>query len=163
MTEAIPEVLRRIQGLQLIHQTGERDYNEVQAAYKCTGASAEVSAFIDNMPQAFARASLLVCRSGASTVAEIAAAGKPAIFIPFPRAADDHQRRNAEAVEAAGAAVVIADAELTPERLARTIVELLSDRKRLQEMSQKARSMAHPHAAAQLAKIAADLAAQERE
>src|SRR5258708_3297130 len=127
MTEAIPEVLRRIPGLQLIHQTGERDYNEVQAAYKCTGASAEVSAFIDNMPQAFARASLLVCRSGASTVAEIAAAGKPAIFIPFPRAADDHQRRNAEAIAAGGAAVLMAESDLSPEKLAGAVVELLRD------------------------------------
>src|SRR5260370_16879873 len=115
------------------------------------------------MHQAFAGGSLVVCRCGASTVAEIAAAGKAAIFVPFPRAADDHQRRNAEAIAAAGAAVVIADAELTPERLARTIVEFLSDRNRLQQMSEKAKSMAHPDAAAEVAKMAADLAANARE
>jgi UDP-N-acetylglucosamine--N-acetylmuramyl-(pentapeptide) pyrophosphoryl-undecaprenol N-acetylglucosamine transferase len=157
------EVHRQLPQVRVIHQTGERDYNETQAAYARAGISAEVSAFIDNMPQAFARASLLVCRSGASTVAEITAAGKPAIFVPFPRAADDHQRRNAEAIAAAGAAVVIADAELTPQRLARTIVELFSDRNRLQQMSEKAKSMAHPDAAAQVAKMAADLAANARE
>jgi UDP-N-acetylglucosamine--N-acetylmuramyl-(pentapeptide) pyrophosphoryl-undecaprenol N-acetylglucosamine transferase len=163
ITAAMTEVHRQLPQVRVIHQTGERDYNETQAAYARAGISAEVSAFIDNMPQAFARASLLVCRSGASTVAEITAAGKPAIFVPFPRAADDHQRRNAEAIAAAGAAVVIADAELTPQRLARTIVELLSDRSRLQQMSEKAKSMAHPDAAAQVAKMAADLAANARE
>src|ERR1700682_1001476 len=107
VTAAIAEVQRRVPDLHVIHQTGERDYNDVQAAYTRAGTSAEVSAFIDNMPQAFAQADLLVCRAGASTVAEITAAGKPATFIPFPRAADDHQRRNAEAVAASGAAIVI--------------------------------------------------------
>src|SRR5205085_474499 len=127
MIAALPEVLQRIPGLHVIHQTGERDYNEVQAAYARCGASGEVSAFIDNMPQAFARAGLLLCRSGASTVAEVTAAGKPAIFIPFRHAADDHQRRNAEAIAAAGAAVLISESELTPGGLAKAITELLND------------------------------------
>jgi UDP-N-acetylglucosamine--N-acetylmuramyl-(pentapeptide) pyrophosphoryl-undecaprenol N-acetylglucosamine transferase len=95
---SLPELTRRLPGLHMIHQTGEREYNEVQAAYAGTAISAEVHKFIDDMPAFFARADLVLCRSGASTVAEIAAAGKPAIFVPFPRAADDHQRRNAEAM-----------------------------------------------------------------
>lgn len=154
---AMPEIQGRLPGLHVIHQTGERDYNDVQAAYARAGMSAEVSAFIDNMPQAFARADLLVCRSGASTVAEITAAGKPAIFIPFPRAADDHQRRNAEAIAEAGAGVLIPESELTQGRLAQTVTELLSDPARLKEMAEKARSLGHRDAAGQVAEMAAAL------
>jgi UDP-N-acetylglucosamine--N-acetylmuramyl-(pentapeptide) pyrophosphoryl-undecaprenol N-acetylglucosamine transferase len=158
MIGAITEVQRRIPGVRIIHQTGERDYNEVAAAYQQAGVTAEVSAFIDKMPQAFAQADLLVCRSGASTVAEITAAGKPAIFIPFPAAADDHQRRNAEAIAAGGAAVLIPQAELTPQRLAETIVELLGDRKKLAEMSARARALSHHDAAGRVARMVAELA-----
>lgn len=157
VTAALPEAQRRLPELHVIHQTGERDYNDVQAAYSRAGTSAEVSAFIDNMPQAFSRADLLLCRSGASTVAEITAAGKSAIFVPFPRAADDHQRRNAEVLAQAGAAVLIPEPELTPEKLAQTVVELLSDKARLQAMSEKARSLSHKDAAGQMAEIAMKL------
>jgi UDP-N-acetylglucosamine--N-acetylmuramyl-(pentapeptide) pyrophosphoryl-undecaprenol N-acetylglucosamine transferase len=146
--------------LHIIHQTGERDYNDVHAAYSQRGIAAEVSAFIDNMPQAFAVADLLVCRSGASTVAEVTAAGKPAVFIPFPQAADDHQRRNAEAIAQGGAAVLIPQAELTPERMAQTIVSLMTDRTRLNEMSERARALSHHDAAGCVAKMVADLAAK---
>ncbi len=157
-TAAISEVQRKTPDLHVIHQTGERDYNDVQAAYTRAGTSAEVSAFIDNMPQAFAQADLLVCRAGASTVAEITAAGKPAIFIPFPRAADDHQRRNAEAVAASGAAIVISETELTPQRLAQAITELLMDREKLRQMSEKARALSHPDATKEAAQMIAELA-----
>lgn len=158
VTEAMPPIRQKIPGLYVIHQTGERDYNEVQEAYARSGITAEVSAFIDHMPQAFARADLLVCRSGASTVAEITAAGKPAIFIPFPLAADDHQRRNAETIAKAGAAVLIPQAELTPERLAATVTELLSNPQRLKEMSERARGLAHVDAAGRMARMVAELA-----
>lgn len=159
VTAAVPEVRAHLPELRVIHQTGERDYNEVQAAYSRDGIAAEVSAFIDNMPQVFAGADLLVCRSGASTVAEITAAGKPAIFIPFPRAADDHQRRNAEAIAEAGAAVLLQESELTPGKLAQTVVELLSDPARLQQMAAKARGLGHRDAAAQVAEMVLSLAA----
>ena len=158
VTAAIAEVQRRVPDLHVIHQTGERDYNDVQAAYTRAGTSAEVSAFIDNMPQAFAQADLLVCRAGASTVAEITAAGKPAIFIPFPRAADDHQRRNAEAVAASGAAIVITETVLTPQRLAQAITELLIDHEKLRQMSEKARALSHPGATKEVAQMIAELA-----
>lgn len=151
----------RLPGLHVIHQTGERDCNEVRAAYSRTDISAEVSAFIDDMPQAFARSDLLICRSGASTVAEVTAAGKPAIFIPFPRAADDHQRRNAEAIAGAGAAVLILESELTPEKLANTVIELLSNPAQLQEMAAKARALGHIDAAAQMATMAVGLGSSE--
>src|SRR5215469_8867363 len=157
VTAAVPEVLGRLPNLHVIHQTGERDYNEVHAAYSRAGIAAEVSAFIDNMPQRFAGADLLVCRSGASTVAEVTAAGKPAIFIPFPRAADDHQRRNAEAIAEAGAAVLLPESELTPGKLAETVVQLLSDPERLREMSAKARQLGHPDAAAKVAEMVVQL------
>src|SRR6266851_5000527 len=84
---ALPELIKRVPGLRIIHQTGEREYNEVQGAYTQAGIPAEVHKFIDDMPGFFSRADLVLCRSGASTVAEIAAAGKPAIFVPFPLAA----------------------------------------------------------------------------
>jgi UDP-N-acetylglucosamine--N-acetylmuramyl-(pentapeptide) pyrophosphoryl-undecaprenol N-acetylglucosamine transferase len=162
MTSAISEIRRHLRTLRLIHQTGEADYNATLAAYAEAGEAAEVFAFIDDMPQAFAQADLLVCRSGASTVAEAAAAGKPAIYIPFPRAADDHQRRNAEAMANGGAAVLIPQPELTPERLARTVTELLSDRGRLAAMSGKARSLSHHDAAGRVARMVAELAEQKR-
>jgi UDP-N-acetylglucosamine--N-acetylmuramyl-(pentapeptide) pyrophosphoryl-undecaprenol N-acetylglucosamine transferase len=149
-------------GVSVIHQTGERDYNQVQAAYQQSGFSAEVTAFIDRMPQAFARADLLLCRSGASTVAEVAAAGKPAIFVPFPRASDDHQRRNAEALVEAGAAVLVPETELTSARLTSTVGELLADKQRLGRMAVAARGLAHPNAAEDIAGMAARLAASEK-
>ena len=158
MVAAAPEVLRQIPQLRVIHQTGERDYNEVQSAYASAGISAEVSAFIDDMPAAFARADLLLCRSGASTVAEITAAGKPAIFVPFPRAADDHQRRNAEAIVEGGAAVLVPQAELTPERLTQVVTELFADPERLKQMAERTRALSHHDAAGRVARMVAELA-----
>src|SRR2546430_3442876 len=105
VSRTIGSLVGRVPGLRVIHQTGERDYNDVLAAYSQAGFPAEVHKFLDDMPAFFARADLVLCRSGASTVAEIAAVGKPAVFVPFPHAADDHQRRNAEAMEQAHAAV----------------------------------------------------------
>jgi UDP-N-acetylglucosamine--N-acetylmuramyl-(pentapeptide) pyrophosphoryl-undecaprenol N-acetylglucosamine transferase len=156
--ESLPELLHALPGLHIIHQTGERDYNEAQAAYLQAGISAEVSAFIHDMPGAFARSDLLVCRSGASTVAEVAASGKPAIFVPFPRAADDHQLRNAQALAGQGAALLIEERELTKERLTSAVAGLFNDSLRLEQMGAKARSLAHPQAAAEIAAMAAQLA-----
>ncbi len=137
------------------------DYNEAQAAYQRSGASAEVHKFINDMPAFFARADLLLCRSGASTVAEIAAAGKPAIFVPFPRAADDHQRVNARALERAGAAVVLEETKLDEVWLVETVSTMLGDSQRLARMSEAARSLAHPNAAHDIAEMAARLAGIE--
>jgi len=161
MVRALPELARRLPNLHVIHQTGERDYNEVQAAYVGIAVSAEVHKFIDNMPAFFARADLVLCRSGASTVAEIEAAGKPAIFIPFPYAADDHQRRNAEAMEQAKAAVVLEETKLDKVWLVDTICVLLDDPARLSRMSDAARAMSHPNAAKEIAELAARVAGME--
>ena len=156
--ESLKALQREVPGLLIIHQVGERDYNDAQAAYLRAEVAAEVYPFIENMPEAFARADLLVCRSGASTVAEVTAAGKPAILIPFPRAADDHQTRNAEALTRAGAALLIPERELTGERLVSTASELLRDRARLEGMGRAAATLAHPNAADEIAALAAKLA-----
>jgi len=164
MIRCLPVLRQEAPGIHIIHQTGERDYNDALAGYRnlqnATGAPApgftfEVSKFIEDMPAAFARADLLVCRSGASTVAEIAAAGKPAVFVPFPRAADDHQRVNAEALARAGAAVVVEESKLEGVWLAETIAALLGDQRKLEQMSAAARSLAHPKAAQDIAAMAA--------
>jgi UDP-N-acetylglucosamine--N-acetylmuramyl-(pentapeptide) pyrophosphoryl-undecaprenol N-acetylglucosamine transferase len=157
MMEALPALHERLPELHVIHQTGERDHPEVLAAYERAGVATEVCPFIEDMPGAFARADLLLCRSGASTVAEITAAGKPAVFVPFPRAADDHQTRNAEALCAAGAAVLLPESRLTPATLADELCSLFADRKRLAVMSESARRLAHPNAASEIAEIAARL------
>ena len=161
LLRSLPELRRQAPGIHIIHQTGERGYEDAVTRYRKANDSAEVFKFIEDMPGAFARADLLVCRSGASTVAEIAAAGKPAIFVPFPRAADDHQRVNAEAFAHAGAAVVVEESKLEGVWLAETIATLLSDPLRLQRMSAAARSLAHPDAAREIAAMAARVAGIE--
>ena len=161
MIRCLPVLQGEAPGIHIIHQTGERDYNDALAAYEKLGESAEVFKFIDDMPAAFARVDLVVCRSGASTVAEIAAAGKPAIFVPFPRAADDHQRVNAEALARAGAAVVVEESKLEGVWLAETIAALLQDGQRLHRMSAAARELAHPNAAREIVAMAAKVAGIE--
>ena len=152
---ALEKLSARMPQISVIHQTGEKDYIDAQSAYLKTTITAEVAPFIDDMPGAFARADLLVCRSGASTVAEITAAGRPAIFIPLPTAADDHQRQNAAALAEVNAARLLPQAELTSERLAQEIAALLSNRAGLAEMSQAARKLAHPDAAGEIARMVA--------
>jgi UDP-N-acetylglucosamine--N-acetylmuramyl-(pentapeptide) pyrophosphoryl-undecaprenol N-acetylglucosamine transferase len=155
MTRALPQLRKRVPGLHVIHQTGQRDYEDTLAAYARASVPAEVHKFIDDMPAFFARADLVVCRSGASTVAEIAAAGEPAVFVPFPRAADDHQRRNAEAMEQAQAAIVVEETRLDEVWLVDTLAALLEDPARLGRMSQAARALARPNAAKEIAELAA--------
>jgi len=156
--QALPGLVKAVPAIQIIHQTGEKDYPEAQAAYLSATISAEVSPFIDDMPGAFARADLLLCRAGASTVAEITAAGKPAIFIPLPTAADDHQSHNAATLAAAGAASLLPQSELSTERLVAEIAKLLGERAELAKMAKAARSFAHPDAAAKIAALAARVA-----
>jgi UDP-N-acetylglucosamine--N-acetylmuramyl-(pentapeptide) pyrophosphoryl-undecaprenol N-acetylglucosamine transferase len=156
--DSVADLRQRIPGIHIVHQTGERDYNDAQAAYAKLGNSVEVYRFIDDMPGSFTRADLLMCRSGASTVAEVTAAGKPAVFVPFPRAADDHQKRNAEALERAGAAVMLEESELTRESLVETLGSLFSEPSRLKIMGVAARQLSHPNAARDIAAMAARLA-----
>ena len=156
MMDAIPKW--RELGIQIRHQTGERDFERVEAAYKQANLQVQVSRFIDDMPSAFAQADAVLCRSGASTVAEITAAGKPAIFVPFKLAADDHQLMNAQALESAGAARLIPESQLNPDRLSAVVAEMLGDPSALASMSARARSLAHPNAGKEIAELAAHIA-----
>ena len=159
--QAAPSIVSNAPGLRIIHQTGARDHEAIAAGYANLGIDAEVSAFIDPLSAAFERADLLICRSGASTVAEVAAAGKPAVFIPFPRAADDHQQRNAEAFVSQGAAEMMIESGLTPARLAGLVTELLRSSDRLAAMAAAARKLAHPQAGEKIAGMAAQLASKK--
>jgi UDP-N-acetylglucosamine--N-acetylmuramyl-(pentapeptide) pyrophosphoryl-undecaprenol N-acetylglucosamine transferase len=158
LVDSLSALAGRVPGIHVIHQTGEREYEQIQAEYLKLSIRAEVSPFITDMAAAFACADLIVCRSGASTVAEIAAAGKAAIFVPLPTAADDHQRRNAETLAERNAALVIQQSELSSARFVETVSTLLVDRPRLQAMGEAARHLAHADAAAHIARMAARLA-----
>jgi UDP-N-acetylglucosamine--N-acetylmuramyl-(pentapeptide) pyrophosphoryl-undecaprenol N-acetylglucosamine transferase len=157
LISALPALRKTVPGLHIIHQTGERDYNDARAAYEQASINAEVSAFITDMPAVFARADLLVCRSGASTVGEVTAAGRPAIFIPFPRAADDHQKVNAQALVNAGAALLLEESSLTGVGLAERIGSLFEDRSKLEKMGHAAKKLSHPNSTQDVAKMAAKL------
>jgi len=135
----LPESLRP----ELIHQTGRNGFDETVAAYQSRGIEADVRPFIDDMAGAYGWADLAVCRSGALTVAELSAAGVPAVLVPFPAAVDDHQTRNAEHVVRGGAARLLPESQLTPVSLAATLRELLeAGRPRLAQMATAARGMA---------------------
>jgi UDP-N-acetylglucosamine--N-acetylmuramyl-(pentapeptide) pyrophosphoryl-undecaprenol N-acetylglucosamine transferase len=146
--------------VRLIHQTGKEDCEALRAGFASSGLEGEATAFIDDMPSAFARTDLVVCRSGAGAVAELAAAGKPAILVPFPHAADQHQLRNAEALARAGAARLVGDAEFTGERLFKEVEALAWEAGALERMGQSARSLARPGAARRAADILEELAAK---
>jgi UDP-N-acetylglucosamine--N-acetylmuramyl-(pentapeptide) pyrophosphoryl-undecaprenol N-acetylglucosamine transferase len=139
--------------LQLIHQTGPTACDEIRGAFAQAGLDGAVVPFIADMPKAFGEADLVVCRSGAGAVAELAAAGKPSILSPFPYAADDHQLRNAEAFERAGAARLVLDREMSGEKLFRAVAELAGSPGQLERMAAAARSLAHPGAARRAAEI----------
>ena len=158
LCESLPLFAGEAKRLRLIHQTGERDYNVVCEAYRERGLPAQVYPFIENMPEMFARADLVISRSGAAAVAELAAAGKASILIPFPVAADHHQLANAQAMVDAGAARLVVQEELTPERLTTEFRQLLENPERLAAMEQQARQLAHPNAAAHIAELLEELA-----
>jgi UDP-N-acetylglucosamine--N-acetylmuramyl-(pentapeptide) pyrophosphoryl-undecaprenol N-acetylglucosamine transferase len=144
--------------LRLVQQCGPRGYEELRAAFAESGIEGEIVPFIADMPAAFAAADLVVCRSGAGAVSELAAAGKPSILVPFPFAADDHQTRNAEAMERDGAARLIRDAELTGERLFTAIEEAGRSLAALERMAGAARQLARPGAARRVAEILEEVA-----
>jgi UDP-N-acetylglucosamine--N-acetylmuramyl-(pentapeptide) pyrophosphoryl-undecaprenol N-acetylglucosamine transferase len=152
--DAAAELQRRIPNLKIVLQTGTREFSKVCQFFNATTLNVEVCEFIDNMAQAFADADLIVCRSGASTVAEIAAAGKCALFVPFPGAADDHQLRNAELLASQSAALLIPESELSAARFADEVTALLQTPERMAEMASRARTLAHPDAAAHIAEMA---------
>jgi UDP-N-acetylglucosamine--N-acetylmuramyl-(pentapeptide) pyrophosphoryl-undecaprenol N-acetylglucosamine transferase len=144
--DAMDRLAERKNDLSIVHQTGERDYNAVRTAYARREINAEIVPFLTNMGERFAWADVIVCRAGAITAAEIAAAGRAAIFIPFGAATDSHQLRNAQEMTSAGAGRLITENELTAERLTTEIFSLINQPEQIEKQSNAARSLARPHA-----------------
>jgi len=139
--------------VRLIHQTGPSTYEELAAGFRASGIDGEISPFLADMPSAFASADVVVSRAGMSTVSELAAAGKPSILVPLPTAADQHQLRNAEAMERIGAARMVLDAEFSGQRLVEEVSRLSQSPDLLNGMGEAARSFAKPGAARRAADV----------
>ncbi len=165
MAEILAALLDRVPGLTVLHQAGARHAEATEAAYAATGADParwRVVPFLDDMPARMAEASLVLCRSGATSVAELAAAGKPSLLVPFPQAADDHQRKNAEAFAREGAAAMLVEVEMSAEVLLDRLTQLLSDTRGLEEMAVRARALGRPEALTTMGRMVAELAAAKR-
>jgi UDP-N-acetylglucosamine--N-acetylmuramyl-(pentapeptide) pyrophosphoryl-undecaprenol N-acetylglucosamine transferase len=163
--ETLPKIVVRllaaVPGLTIVHQSGARRLEQTCAEFAASGADAarwRVEAFLDDMPEEFAGADLILCRSGAGTVAELCAAGKASVLVPLPTAADDHQRKNAEALAETGAAMMLLQKDLTEETLLAALVSLLNDRERRAAMAARARALAKPDALEEIAGMVAALA-----
>jgi UDP-N-acetylglucosamine--N-acetylmuramyl-(pentapeptide) pyrophosphoryl-undecaprenol N-acetylglucosamine transferase len=153
LNEAVPEALARLpepQRPRVRHQAGHNTLEIARAAYARVGVAAEVTEFIDDMAEAYGWADLAICRAGALTVSELAAAGLPSVLVPFPAAVDDHQTLNGGYLVAAGGAVLVPEKQLAPERLARVLAGLLGDRGRRLDMARRARGAARPQALASI-------------
>jgi UDP-N-acetylglucosamine--N-acetylmuramyl-(pentapeptide) pyrophosphoryl-undecaprenol N-acetylglucosamine transferase len=147
MVEAAPRLAAYPGGLAITHQTGERDLERVREGYRRAGLEARVEPFLFTMDREMKAADIVICRAGATTLAELMAAGRPSVLVPLPTAADDHQRKNAEAVAAAGAAELLEQAQMTGDRLADRIAALAGDPTRRRAMSDAATRLARPDAA----------------
>jgi UDP-N-acetylglucosamine--N-acetylmuramyl-(pentapeptide) pyrophosphoryl-undecaprenol N-acetylglucosamine transferase len=156
--EAAPKLAAAAVPVAVTHQTGERDVEMVREGYRRAGLSARVEPFLYEMDREMSAADLVICRAGATTLAEVTVAGKPAILIPLPTATDDHQRKNAEVLRRAGAAEVIDQRELSGNRLAVLVMALCSDADGRRRMGEAARSLAKPEAASVIADRALELA-----
>jgi UDP-N-acetylglucosamine--N-acetylmuramyl-(pentapeptide) pyrophosphoryl-undecaprenol N-acetylglucosamine transferase len=160
---AVPEALALLPPelrahLDVRHQTGARDRDSVAARFRELGIQADVADFISDMSSAYAWASLVVGRAGASTLAELAVCRRAAILVPFPAAADDHQTKNARALVQSGAAVLIPESELTPERLAGEIAALAQNPARLASMEQASARLGRPESAREIGEVLSQLA-----
>jgi UDP-N-acetylglucosamine--N-acetylmuramyl-(pentapeptide) pyrophosphoryl-undecaprenol N-acetylglucosamine transferase len=156
INEALVAALPHLPGadrLRIVHQSGAAGHAAISSAYGVAGRAAEVTPFLEDMERRFAEADLVLSRSGATTCAELAAAGKASILIPFARSADDHQRKNAEEMQNAGAALMIQEKELNGETLAAAIRGLLDDPKRIEAMETASRGLGKPDAAARVADL----------
>jgi UDP-N-acetylglucosamine--N-acetylmuramyl-(pentapeptide) pyrophosphoryl-undecaprenol N-acetylglucosamine transferase len=146
--------------LTIVHQVGARNVESAARAYAASGVASErlrVVPYLDGMVAEIAAADVILCRSGASTVAELAAAGRASVLVPFAAAADDHQRKNAEVLVAAGAAEMVLERELSPDRIKTAVEGLLRDRERREEMGVAARRLAHADAAGEIGRICVEL------
>lgn len=149
---AVPEAVAQLdpairQNLKVTHQTGEKELQDVTAAYRSIDYEADVRPFIDDMAAAYHRADLIICRAGATTIAEVTALGKACLFVPFPHATDDHQRKNAEALLKKEACVMMQEREMNAESLANEITRLMADCGELQRISDNARALGRLDAA----------------
>jgi len=160
--DAMDRLALRKGDLVIVHQTGERDYDAVRTAYARREIAAEVVPFLGNMPEHFAWADLIVCRAGAITTAEVASAGRAAIFIPFGRATDSHQLRNAQEMARAGAGRLITEAELSPEKLSAEIFSFLDQPQQITAVSMAARALARPHATRDIVNLIEEVANVQR-
>lgn len=160
MVDAAPALAALDVPVRLVHQTGERDVEMVRNAYAAAGVHAQVEPFIYDMGTQLAQADLVVCRAGATTLAELTAAGKPSVLIPLPTATDDHQRKNAEALATVGAALVLLQNDATGPVLADAVTGLIRDVAQRTRMSDAARSLARPDAAQVIVARALELAGQ---
>ncbi len=159
INEAIPQALGQLPEAirpNVVHQTGKNHHSAVLDLYKAAGVEADIQPFIVDMADAYAKADLVICRSGALTVAELAAAGVASLLIPFPFAVDDHQTHNARFLSSRGAAVLLPQTELNAGKLAELLSEL--DREKLKVMAQRARNLARPEAAEKVASVCKELA-----
>jgi len=154
----------RALGLQIVHVTGHGGHDAALAAWQAggvdpaaEGSSVRIVPFLDDMADAYAAADIVVARAGATTIAELAVLGLPSVLVPYPHATADHQRGNAAALVAAGAAVLLDDADLTPTSLVDAVTSIMQDAGRMGRMSLAARSWARPHAAEALARLAMGL------
>jgi UDP-N-acetylglucosamine--N-acetylmuramyl-(pentapeptide) pyrophosphoryl-undecaprenol N-acetylglucosamine transferase len=146
----------------VVHQTGERDWEAVRQAYEQAGIEAEVRPFIVDMASAYAASDLIICRAGATSLAEITVAGKASVLIPFPYAANDHQTENARAMVEAGAAAMIRENDLTVETLYSLVESLLGDDKKLRGMEEKSKALGRPDAAARIVDACVRLAEENK-
>jgi UDP-N-acetylglucosamine--N-acetylmuramyl-(pentapeptide) pyrophosphoryl-undecaprenol N-acetylglucosamine transferase len=164
MISALPELADLKDVLRITHQTGEADFAKVNAGYAEAGWAdrASVRKYIENIVEAFADADLVICRAGATTTAELIAAGKASVMIPFPLAADDHQRKNAEALAAAGAGRMILQQDLSGEHLAGEITTLASEPETITTMEQAARKLARGDAATAVVKMVEKLVSSKQ-
>lgn len=158
MIDALGKLDSYVDRLTITHQTGEVDFDAIHNAYAVSNfAGADVRPFISDIFVEFGKADLIICRAGATTCAEVSAAGKAAIMVPFPMAADDHQRKNAEALQNAGAAKMILQQDLSGERLAEEIAELIDSPSKIDEMESAAKKLGRPDAAAATVDIIEEL------
>lgn len=157
VVEALPHLADLRDKLAVTHQTGARDREQVEKGYRACGFEPDVREFITDMSAAYAGADLIVCRAGATTLAELTVCRKPSILVPFPFAADNHQVQNARSLVDAGAAVMIEEKDLTGERLAREIRAILSDPEQREKMARAAGRMGSPQAAKEITDVCTDL------
>jgi UDP-N-acetylglucosamine--N-acetylmuramyl-(pentapeptide) pyrophosphoryl-undecaprenol N-acetylglucosamine transferase len=166
LNQVVPDALKTLTGrlpdLEVVHQTGERECDEVKRRYRERSVTAEVLPFIHDMAAAYRRADVVVSRAGATTVAELSLCRKPAVLIPFPYAADNHQVQNAQALVEAGAAVMILQSDLDAQRLADEVGAILTEGKRRVAMAAAAGKVSSPHSAQDICESCLELAKKSR-